>query len=220
MANKYLPINISIKDRPCLVVGGGNVALRKIENLLDYESNLTVVAPEVDRRIEYYAEKGKLKLEKRPYKSPEGASYGLVISASDDNVVNEQVSHDCREAGVPVNVVDNPSLCDVTFPAVLKRDCLTVTVSTDGKAPFLSGYLRLILEDVFPARWNKIARLAADFRKKVHKRWPEEASKRADCFNRFLNADWKSLIEEKNDEQLLEELDLLLEDREDEDDTE
>ena len=220
MANKYLPINISIKDRPCLVVGGGNVALRKIENLLDYDSDLTVVAPEVDKRIEYYAEKGKLKLEKRPYKSPEGASYGLVISASDDNAVNEQVSHDCRKAGVPVNVVDNPSLCDVIFPAVLKRDCLSITVSTDGKAPFMAGYLRLILEDVFPARWSKIARLAADFRKKVHKRWLDDPSKRVDCFSRFLSADWKALMEEKNDEQLQEELDLLLEDREDEDETE
>jgi len=220
MANKYLPINISIKDRPCLVVGGGKVALRKIENLLDYDSDLTVVAPEIDKRIEYYAEKGKLKLERRPYKSPEGASYGLVISASDDNTVNEQVSRDCRGAGVPVNVVDNPPLCDVIFPAVLKRDCLSITVSTDGKAPFMAGYLRLILEDIFPTRWSKIARLAADFRKKVHKRWPDDASKRADCFSRFLNADWKVLMEEKNDEQLQEELDLLLEDREEEDDTE
>ncbi|MDD5427351.1 MAG: NAD(P)-dependent oxidoreductase, partial [candidate division Zixibacteria bacterium] len=88
MPNKYLPVNISLKDRTCLVVGGGKVALRKIENLLDYEADLTVVAPEVDKRIEFYAEKGKLKLEKRKYQSPEGATYGLVISASDDNAVN------------------------------------------------------------------------------------------------------------------------------------
>ncbi len=211
MPNKYLPVNISLKDRTCLVVGGGKVALRKIENLLDYDANLTVIAPELDKRIEFYAEKGKLKLEKRKYQSPEGATYGLVISASDDNAVNEQVSKDCRKAGVPVNVVDNPTLCDVIFPAVIKRDCLSIAVSTDGKAPFMSGYLRLILEDVFPERWSRIARLAATFRKKVGQRWPGEPTRRADCFNSFLNTDWKTLLDEKNDRELEEELDRLLE---------
>jgi len=214
MANKYLPINLSMKERPCLVVGGGQIALRKIESLLDYDSRLTVVAPEINKRIEFYAEKGKLTIEKREYKSPEASSYGLVISASDNNDINEQVSKDCRAAGVPVNVVDNPPLCDVIFPAILKRDCLTVAVSTDGKAPYMASFLRMILEDVFPKRWNRIASMAASFRKMVQKRWPDDASKRADCFNRFLQSDWKTLIEEKNNAELEVVLVSLLEEQE------
>ena len=219
MANKYLPINLTMKDRSCLVVGGGQVALRKIENLLDYDAKLTVIAPDIDKRIEFYAEKGKLTVENRAYQSPEASSYGMVISASDNNEVNEQVSRDCRAAGVPVNVVDNPPLCDFIFPAVLRRDCLSVAVSTDGKAPFMAGFLRMILEEVFPKRWNRIASMAASFRKMAQKRWPDDPSKRADCFNRFLQSDWKTLLDEKNEAELEAHLESLLEERENEENT-
>ena len=210
MANKYLPISISLKARPCLVVGGGSVALRKIETLLEYDSQITVVAPEPLEKIEYYAKKGKLKLERREYKSPEAQQYGIVISASDDDGVNEAVYKDCKAAGIPVNVVDNSAMCDVIFPAVLKRDCLTVAVSTDGKAPFLSGHLRLILEGVFPERWSKLAKLAARFRAKVQKQFKDQPERKAAALERFLNADWQTLLKEKNGQQLEQELEKLL----------
>jgi len=210
MANKYLPIGISLKARPCLVVGGGNVALRKIETLLEYDSQITVVAPEPLEKIEYYAKKGKLKLERREYKSPEAQQHGIVISASDDNGVNEAVYKDCKAAGIPVNVVDNPAMCDVIFPAVLKRDCLTVAVCTDGKAPFLSGHLRLILEGVFPERWSKLAKLAARFRSKVQKQFKDQPERKAAALERFLNADWQTLLKEKSGQQLEQELEKLL----------
>lgn len=210
MANKYLPISISLKARPCLVVGGGNVALRKIETLLEYDSQITVVAPEPHEKVEYYAKKGKLKLERREYKPPEAQQYGIVISASDDNGVNETVYKDCKAAGIPVNVVDNPAMCDVIFPAVLKRDCLTVAVSTDGKAPFLSGHLRLILEGVFPERWSKLAKLAARFRARVQKQFKDQPERKAAALERFLNADWQTLLKEKSGQQLEQELEKLL----------
>jgi len=211
MTNKFLPITLSLKNRPCLVVGGGGVALRKINILLEYECNITVIAPKAVERIEYFAGKGLIKYMKREYKSPEASTYGIVISASNDKALNRQVSEDCKNAGVPVNVVDSPVLCDFIFPAVVKRDCLTVAVSTDNKAPFLAGHLRLILEGVFPERWKKIARLSVDFRKKVMRRWKNEPGKRAESFNRFLNADWKSILEKMDDEQIEEEFNNLLE---------
>ncbi len=210
MANKYLPISISLKARPCLVVGGGNIALRKIETLLEYDSRITVVAPEPVDKIEYYAGKEKLKLERRAYRSPEAQQYGIVISASDDSDVNEVVYKDCKAAGIPVNVVDNPAMCDVIFPAVIKRDCLTVAVSTDGKAPFLSGHLRLILEGVFPERWSKLAKLASRFRAKVQKQFKDQPDQKAAALERFLNADWQALLKEKSGPQLEQELEKLL----------
>ena len=212
MANNFLPISLSLKNRPCLIVGGGGVALRKLNTLLEYNCQTTVIASEPVERIEYFAEKGLVKLEKREYRSPEASEYGLVISASNDKALNRQVSEDCKAAGVPVNVVDSPVLCDFIFPAVVTRDCLTVAVSTDSKAPFLAGHLRLILEDVFPARWKKIARLSAAFRKKVMRHWKNQPGKKADSLNRFLNADWKSILEKKNDQEIDEELNRLLED--------
>jgi siroheme synthase-like protein len=212
MINKYMPINISLENRRCLVVGGGDVALRKVETLLEYESDITVIAPEPNDKIGYFAKKGELKLEKREYRSPEASEYGIVISASDNKDVNIQVSNDCRNAGVPINVVDNPPLCDFIFPAVVKRDILSVAVSTDGQAPFLAGQLRLILDDIFPQRWKKIAGYAAKYRKKVMARWRGQPEKKGQCYNRFVQVDWQTILKEKSDAEIEALLDGLVED--------
>ena len=213
MAYAYLPVSLSLTDRPTLVVGGGTVALRKIETLMDYGSEVTVVAPEVDEKIQYFADSGKLTLHKREYKSPEAGNYRVVISASDNMDVNKEVSEDARAAGTLVNVVDAPKLCDFIFPAVVRRDCLTAAVSTDGKAPFISGYLRKVLEDIFPPHWNKMMAQATRFRKMVQKRWPQDLHQRTVCFTQFLEADWKSLLKEKDKSVVETALEQMLEPR-------
>jgi siroheme synthase-like protein len=210
MASKYLPINLSLKDRTVLVIGGGNVALRKVETLLDYHADITVIAPEPDEKIEYFGSKGSLKLEKRSYQSPEASSYGMVISASDDEMVNRRVYDDCAAAGVLVNIVDNPKSCTFTFPATLRRDCLSVAVSTDGKAPFLSAHLRQILEGIFPKRWDKIARMAADYRRMVQSHWGDDLEQKTAALDRFIATDWKTLIKEKDEDALRVELERII----------
>jgi len=211
MQHKYMPISVSLKDRPCLVVGGGLVALRKVENLLDYDTAITVVAPEVHEKLEYHAERGRITLEKREYKSPEAGAYGFVVSATDDVALNRRVHADARETGALVNVVDDPPHCDFIFPAVLRRDCLTAAISTDGKAPFVSGHLRLVLDNIFPGHWKQLMRLAASFRTRVRDRWPDDPRKKNACYTEFLEADWKSMLKELNDEQVEEELGRMLE---------
>ena len=210
MASKYMPINISLEDCRVLVVGGGDVALRKIDNLLNYNSDITVVSPEVTDKIDYYATSGKIKLEKRKYNASEATNYSLVISACDDRAVNEQVFKECKSAGVLVNVVDNPGLCTFIFPAVVKREHLAVSVSTDGKAPFLAGHLRGILDDIFPKHWGKISTHAHTFRKKVQARYKDDPQMRLQCFERFLSADWKTIIKMKTPEEIESELDSML----------
>jgi uroporphyrin-III C-methyltransferase/precorrin-2 dehydrogenase/sirohydrochlorin ferrochelatase len=207
MSHRYLPISLSLKDQKCLVVGGGKIALRKVETLLNYDTEITVVAPEVQDRLQYYADKKLIKLEKRSYRSPEAALFRLVISASDDVEVNQMVHEDCRNSGAIVNVVDNPKLCDFIFPALVRREHLTAAISTDGKAPFLAGHLRAILENVFPDQWNRLVKLAADFRKTVQKRWTDNPEKRIACFTEFLEADWKTLLESKDEERIQAEID-------------
>ncbi len=211
MTYKYLPVSLSLEGKRCLVVGGGNVALRKIETLLEYNAALTVVAIEPVEKLNYYAEKGRLKLEKREYQSPEASRYDIVIAASDSLESNQVVARDCREAHVPINAVDNPDLCDFIFPAILRRDCLTVAVSTDGKAPFLSGHLRLILDSVFPERWAKIARYAAQFRNMVFSRWKNNRTMKLKAYGRFLDADWKQMTNDLDDNQIEIALEKMLE---------
>ncbi|MEW5796955.1 MAG: bifunctional precorrin-2 dehydrogenase/sirohydrochlorin ferrochelatase [Candidatus Zixiibacteriota bacterium] len=210
MTYNYMPISIALTGRPTLVVGGGQVALRKIGTLLDYGCEITVVAPEVADKIQYFADSGRITLHKRKYESPEAGGYRLVISACDETAANRQVSDDCRKAGVLVNVVDQPALCDFIFPAVIRRDCLTAAVSTDGKAPFMAGHLRLILEDIFPSHWNKLMPLAVRFRKIVQERWKNDLHQKTVCFAQFLEADWKSLLKEKNPGAIDAELEMML----------
>jgi len=211
MSKKYLPVNLSLTNRKILVIGGGNVALRKIDTLLDYEADITCIALQPVDKIDYYGSRELIKLERRAYQSPEAKNFGLVISASDNERVNKQVYEDCAGIGIPVNVVDNPPLCTFTFPATLRRDCLSLAISTDGRAPFLSAHLRQILESIFPKHWDKIANLASDYRRMVQKRWKDDPNMRNAALDHFLAADWKTLIKEKDEDALQAELERLLE---------
>jgi siroheme synthase-like protein len=202
MANKYLPIGISVVTRTCLIVGGGPVALRKVETLLDYETKTTVIAPKPDAKIEYHAEKGRIELIKREYTSPEASKYGLVIAAAGDSYVNQEVYNDAVAAHVPVNVVDNPALCDFIFPAITRRDSLTVAVSTDGRAPFLAAFLRKFNDEMLPERWSRIVNYAARFRQMVIKDGPKKSAHKQLCLDRFLEADWKALLKDKSDDEI------------------
>jgi siroheme synthase-like protein len=202
MKHKYMPINVAMSGRSCLVVGGGDVALRKVEGMLDYDTTITVVAPEVHDKLQYHAERGRITVEKREYRSPEAASYGIVISATDDRNLNRRVFEDARGAGTLVNVADDPAHCDFIVPAILRRDCLSVAISTDGEAPFMAGHLRVILDDIFPPHWERLMKLAADFRKKVRKRWAAEPHRMGGCYADFLESDWKTMLAELSDEEL------------------
>lgn len=210
MANTYMPITLKVKQKPTLVVGGGVVALRKVDTLLDYDTPITVIAPEALEKLEYYASSGRITLEKRSYRSPEAGSFGLVIAATDDTELNRQIAADCRGAGVLVNVVDDPAYCDFIFPAVVRRDCLTAAIATDGKAPFVAGHLRLVLANVFPDHWTKLMRYAAEFRKQVQERWGDDSARKQDCYSRFLEADWKTLLKNKDEDAIERELAAML----------
>jgi len=194
MANTYLPIGLSLTGRSCLVVGGGNVGLRKVETLLDYDCKVTVVAPDPVKKLEYFQESKRITLEKREYEPPEAGNYDLVISAADSKEVNKKVFEDCGKAGIPVNVVDNPPLCTFIFPGTVKRGSLSIAVSTDGTSPFLAGHLRVILEEIFPDRWKRIADHAAVFRVMVRRRFPKSPEEQGKCYERFIMADWKEIF--------------------------
>jgi siroheme synthase-like protein len=212
MSNIFIPICLSLKNRNCLIVGGGNVALRKIDTLLNYQCYITVIAENSHDTISYYAKKNLLNLKTRSYKSPEASEYEIVISTLDNREINQLVHSDCKKSSTLINVVDNTSLCDFIFPAVIKRDSLTATVSTDGKAPFLSGHLKTILEDIFPSHWSKIAKYATEFREKVLKKWEDNPQKKKNCFDNFLSYDWKKIFEKKENQKNIDQiLDKLLE---------
>jgi siroheme synthase-like protein len=140
------PVNLVIEGRPCLVVGAGAVAARKVAGLLACGAVVTVVAPEVGEEIESWAATGRIALLRRPYEAGEVAGYRLVMAATDDRAVNALVFADGEAAGVWVNSADDPATCSFTLPSVVRRGPLVVTVATGGHSPALAAWLRGRLE--------------------------------------------------------------------------
>ncbi len=199
----YFPAAISLADRPCLVVGGGSVAARKVKNLLEYGGRVTVVAPEISPPLLDLEREGRITLHQRKYEKGEAGSFGLVIAASDSNSLNRSVFDDCRAASVPVNVVDDPEHCDFILPATVKLGPVTLAVSTQGMAPFLAKWIRQQLEAIVPPHWEEMAERAGELRDRVLADSSLDDAAKQLIFRRFLDLDWKALLE-KGDRTLVE----------------
>ena len=137
------PVNLVLDGRECLVVGGGKVAVRKVEGLLDCGARVRVVAPRVDPAL-----RGRhgVAVEERRWRPDDLAGMWLVIAATDDPAVNRSVYEAGQRAGVWVNGADDPANCSFTLPSVVRRGDLQVTVSTGGRSPALATWLRRRLE--------------------------------------------------------------------------
>ena len=158
---------LSLRGRPALVVGGGEVALRKVEGLLAEGARLTVVSPEVVEGIDDLARRGELTLDRRPYRSGDVAGFALVFAATDDRAVNGRVFADARDAGIWVNVADDPEYCTFHLPARVQRGALQLTVASHGGAPFVTRRLRQLLERRLGAEWSEWMDAAARLRQSV-----------------------------------------------------
>ena len=133
------PVGLVVAGRAVLVVGGGRVAARKVHDLAACGAQLTVVAPAV---VPELAERADVTVERRPYRQGEAAGYRLVVTATGDRAVDQQVFDDAEAAGVWVNSADDPERCTFTLPAVVRRDPVVVAVATGGHSPALATWLR------------------------------------------------------------------------------
>lgn len=163
------PVMLDIRGQHCLVVGGGGVALRKVEGLLPEGGRLTVVAPLPIEALERLAGEGKIELERREYAAGEAAGYSLVFAATDDRRVNRQVYEDGKSAGVWVNVADDPELCSFQLPARVQRGAFQLAIASGGDAPFVVRRLRQFMERRFGPEWAEWIASAARFRNLVRK---------------------------------------------------
>jgi uroporphyrin-III C-methyltransferase/precorrin-2 dehydrogenase/sirohydrochlorin ferrochelatase len=179
------PVLLSLRGRPCLVVGGGSVALRKTRGLLDEEARVVVVAEEPCEELQRLAAEGRLDLRVRRYQSGEVAGHALVFAATDDRDVNKRVFDDADCLGIWVNVADDPPLCHFHLPARIRRGPLEITISTGGDAPFVSRRLRERLEPRLGPRWRDWIESAASFRDEVREAGLHGAAADA-AFDRFV----------------------------------
>jgi siroheme synthase-like protein len=136
------PANLIIDHKPCAVIGGGAVALQKVQSLLAAKADVTVIAPELHIELQQLAAQGALHWLNRKYAVGDEAPFELIICACDDQEVNRQVAAAAQERHIFVNVCDQPALCTFTAPAVLRQGDLTITISTNGCSPAFARWLR------------------------------------------------------------------------------
>lgn len=175
---QYLPINLNLRGAPVALVGGGQIALRKARLLLKAGARLTVIAPDVTPELTTLLnEKDHQRINGR-YQTELLPGHRLVIAATPDKTVNAQVYEDATAMNMPVNVVDQPSLCTFIFPAIVDRDPLTIAISSSGTSPVLTRIIRRQLEQLYPAGYGKLAAFAGRFRDGVKNVIPDDSVRR------------------------------------------
>jgi|GEM_PF-57346 len=171
------PVNLDLAGRAVLVVGGGNVATQKIQAMLAAGAHVTVVAPDIDERILARAAMnvaddvtGRLATLRRPYDIDDLEGVWLALACTDDADVNRQVFLDGQKRRVWVNSADDPTNCAWTLPSVARQGDLQLTISTNGRSPALSKWLRMRFENDFDERWSDLLDILSDVRREIRRK--------------------------------------------------
>ena len=181
----FLPLLFQSQGMPCLVIGGGDVAMRKIVILRDNGCDVTVIAPKIVPMVAELIDEKRVKWQQREYRSGDCRNYSLVIAATEHRDVNETVFNEAKAMNIPVNVVDDPELCTVIFPAIHRDGDLNIAVSTSGNAPFMAAELRdRIARNA--SGWGRWIELAGRFRVIVRAE-VQDPSARKSLYNYFIS---------------------------------
>lgn len=174
----YFPLFADLRDRPCLIVGAGQVAARKLRLLQNAGARVTLVAPRACAQIAAAHRAGAVTWRTERFAPAHIGGHLLVIAATNRSAVNDAVAQAARAAGRFCNVVDDPARCSFITPAIVDRGAVTVAISSGGRAPVLARWLKARIEDVLPARVGELATLAARWRHAVKQRLGGEAQRR------------------------------------------
>ncbi|MDQ0203917.1 precorrin-2 dehydrogenase/sirohydrochlorin ferrochelatase family protein [Pectinatus haikarae] len=161
------PVNLILDEKACVVVGGGEVAYRKIEGLLSAAAAVTVIAPDITEKLFSMYEKGLFAWVKKSYEDGDIKGFFLAVCATDDEEINRRVAAEAKKEGILINVVDRLSLCDFAMPAVIRRGDLLVTSSTNGKSPAMAREIRRELEKFLDAGYAPFIEIMAGLRKEA-----------------------------------------------------
>ena len=188
----HLPIFINIRKKPCIVIGGGDIALRKINLLLKAKAKVDCLSPLFCKGIKNLSKDGHITLINKSFDQTDIKDYSIIIAATNDKSVNSLISSIAQVKNIPVNVVDSPELSSFIMPSIVDRSPLIIAVSSSGKAPVLSRIIRAKLETVIPSAYGILADIAGEYRQKVKDRFSTIKDRRA-----FWEAVFSGVIAEK-----------------------
>ncbi len=175
---KYYPISLTgLETRQTVVVGGGRVAARKVDSLLQASANITVISPQVIPHLQQLQTDGQITLINRPYQPGDLSGIFLAIAATDNPDINHQVLQEARRCGCLINMVDDPAAGNFIVPAVVQRGPITLTISTGGGSPALARWLREQLEDFVGPEYGELAVLLAELRPELCQHYPDSQSR-------------------------------------------
>ena len=175
---QYFPVFFDLHGKRVLVVGGGDVAARKVSLLFRAGAEVNVISPELCESLQNRVANGEVKHEARVFEDADLEACVLVVAGTDDQAVNKRVSELAHAKCIPVNVVDQPALCSFIVPSIIDRSPVQVAVSTGGASPVLARLLRARLETMIPSAYGRLASLMNEFRDKVKSKLADEGKRR------------------------------------------
>ena len=189
---EHLPIFINLKQKPVLVVGGGDIALRKINLLIKAQARVDCLSPFFCEGMNSLSRDNYVNLINKSFEPADIKDYSVIIAATDDATVNSSISSIAHDKRIPVNVVDSPALSSFIMPSIVDRSPVIIAVSSAGKAPVLARIIRAKLETVIPSAYGILAEIAGEYRQKVKDRFSKIKDRRA-----FWEATFSGVIAEK-----------------------
>ncbi len=176
----YFPMFIDLTEANCLIIGGGEVAYRKAKILLDFGARVHVIAKEISMELAALSEEtDHLLLEQREFTPLDLQERKLVVSATNDNELNAQVSYLCKEGQIPVNVVDDKEKCSFIFPSYIKEQNLVGAFSSGGNSPALTQYLKNKEKEILTPRLGELNEMLGRWRQPIVELFPLESSRKS-----------------------------------------
>ncbi len=194
----YYPVFLKIGGRRCVVVGGGQVALRKVTALLEHRASVDVISPELCPGLIELAEDGQIRVFRRRYKAGDLQEAFIVITATDNSDINRQIAKEAKSKGVLVNVVDDAENSDFIVPSYVRRGDITIAVSTAGRSPALARKIRTRLERDFGDEYASLAVLIDEARAEVKRQGIEVDG---DAWQEALDLDLLSAMVRRGDRE-------------------
>ena len=178
----YFPMFVNLKDQPCLVVGGGMVAYRKVKVLLDFEARVVVVGENIcDKIYEIVKKSNQLELQKKCFEGADCDNMFMVIAATDDNLLNHHIAEICNSKGIMVNAVDQKEDCSFIFSSYIKEKNLIAAFSSSGNSPVLAQYLKSQEKEILTPFLGELNEYMGKIRKRVIEKYDTE-EKRKEIF--------------------------------------